>query len=367
MKIAYVSTRSDTIGGSNVHIRDVGCEMQRLGHEVHILGGGNGPFGDDVRRHGLRYHPLRYLGRDVRPLHDLAACFELRTRLTAIRPQIISLHTAKAGFVGRFSAVGLRTPVVYTPHGWPFTPGVPAGAAAVYAALERIAAPLADRIVNVCDFERDIAIARRIADPDRHVVVHNGMPDVPPTLRADPSRRPPGLIMVARFEEQKDHETLFGALCSCMDLPWTLQLVGGGPLMEASRRLAADLGLDARVTFEGPRTDVDQLLSQAQVFVLASRWEGFPRSILEAMRAGLPVVASAVGGVHEAVADGASGYVVPARTDAPLAERLRTLLSDPALRVRLGDEGRRRYEASFTFATMFQKTLDVYHQLGMRA
>lgn len=137
--------------------------------------------------------------------------------------------------------------------------------------------------------------------------------------------------------------------------------------MEASRRLAADLGLDARVTFEGPRTDVDQLLSQAQVFVLASRWEGFPRSILEAMRAGLPVVASAVGGVHEAVADGASGYVVPARTDAPLAERLRTLLSDPALRVRLGDEGRRRYEASFTFATMFQKTLDVYHQLGMRA
>jgi len=363
MRVVYVSTRSDTIGGSTVHIRDVALAMKRRGHDPHVLGGGDGPFADDVREHGLPYHPLRHLTRSVRPHRDVAALSELRRQLVALRPKLVSLHTAKAGFVGRLAARGMGVPVVYTPHGWPFTPGVPAAAAAAYAALERIAAPLADRIVNVCDFERDIALAHRIGRIDQQVVVHNGMPDVPQEFRSDPTRQPPRLAMVARFEPQKDHDTLLRALTTCLDLPWELQLIGDGPLQGACRERAAALGLGDRVVFAGARRDVAELLSQSQVFVLSTRWEGFPRSILEAMRAGLPVVASAVGGVHEAVADGRSGFVVPSRADTPLAERLRTLLGDPALRARLGEEGRRRYEARFTFEAMLARTLEVYATL----
>jgi len=277
------------------------------------------------------------------------------------------LHTAKAGFVGRLAARGLGIPIVYTPHGWSFTPGVPRVAAAVYAALERLAAPLADRIVNVCDFERQIALARRIGRPDRQVVVHNGMPDVPPVFRSDPTTDPPRLVMVARFESPKDHDTLLRALTTCQDLPWELQLIGDGPLQRACRARVADLGLTHRVIFAGARHDVAELLAQAQVFVLSTRWEGFPRSILEAMRAGLPVVASAVGGVHEAVADGLNGFVVPSGADEPLAARLRTLLGDPALRAGLGAEGRRRYETHFTFETMLARTLEVYAALAPEA
>lgn len=363
MRLVYVSTRSDTIGGSNVHIRDVASAMKRRGHDVHVLGGGDGPFADDIRRQGLPYHPLWHLVRPVRPHRDLAAVRELRSHLGALRPQLVSLHTAKAGYVGRIAARRLGMPVVYTPHGWSFTPGVPPAAAAIYANLERLAAPLADRIVNVCEFERNIALARRIGSPEHQVVIHNGMPDISPMLRSDPTKDPPRLVMVARFEAPKDHDTLLRALTVCQDLPWELQLIGDGPLQRACRERVAEFGLTHRVIFAGPRDDVAELLAQAQVFVLSTRWEGFPRSILEAMRAGLPVAATAVGGVHEAVVDGLSGFVVPSRADAPLAARLRALLSDPGLRARFGAEGRRRYETHFTFATMLARTLEIYAAL----
>lgn len=366
MRIAYVSTRSDTIGGSNVHIRDVAFAMRRLDHDAHVLGGGNGPFADAVREVGLPYHPLRNLGREVRPHRDLPAVLELRARLRELAPHLISLHTAKAGFVGRLATRGLGVPVVYTAHGWSFTQGVPKRSAAVYAALERAVAPLADRIVDVCDFERDVALARGVGRPEQHVVVHNGMPDVPPRLQADPARHPPRLVMVARFEQPKDHGTLLRALARCDDLPWELHLIGDGPSQDACREQAAALGQGERITFAGARPDIAEGLAQAQVFVLTSRWEGFPRSILEAMRAGLPVVASAVGGVHEAVADGVNGFVVPP-DDALLVARLRALLGDADLRRRMGAEGRLRYEARFTFEAMLARTLDVYAAVAPEA
>lgn len=363
MRITYVSTRSDVVGGSNVHIRDLAVAMRARGHDARVLGGGDGPFADDVRRHGVPYVALHHLIRAVRPLREIRAVAELRAALGALRPDLVSLHTAKAGFVGRLATVGMGVPIVYTPHGWTFTPGVPPRAARVYAALERVAAPRAGRIVNVCAFEQEIALARRVGRPSQHVVVHNGMPDVDAALRSDPSRSPPALVMVARFDEPKDHAVLLDALARCPDLPWTLRLVGDGPWQGAVERRVAELGLIERVTFLGARTDVAEILGGAQAFVLTTRWEGFPRSILEAMRAGLPVVASGVGGVHEAVAAGVNGYVVPPASVAPLAERLRLVLGDPDLRARLGAAGRKRFEERFTFETMFQATLAVYAQL----
>lgn len=363
MRYAFVSTRSDALGGSNVHVRDIACAVRAAGHEPHVFGGGDGAWADDVRDHGLPYHPIRHLVRPLRPHRDVSAVVELRRALGRLRPDLVSLHTAKAGAVGRLAAIGSGAPVVYTPHGWPFTAGVPALPAAVYAGLERSLAPLTNAIVNVCDFERDIALRRRVGRRELHVVIHNGMPDVEPSLRADPASTPPTLVMIARFERQKDHDTLLLALVSCTDLPWTLRLIGDGPLRGQTERRVAELQLSDRVTFLGQRRDVARQLANAQAYVLASRWEGFPRSILEAMRAGLPVVASRVGGVHEAVRDGQEGYVVPPGDPEALAQRLRRLLGDPALRERLGAAGRARYERSFTFETMLLAHVRMYESL----
>jgi glycosyltransferase involved in cell wall biosynthesis len=108
---------------------------------------------------------------------------------------------------------------------------------------------------------------------------------------------------------------------------------------------------------------VDRLLARAQVSLLVTNWEGFPISILEAMRAGLPVVASAVGGIGESVQDGQTGYLIPQGDAETLRERIGRLLTDSELRVRLGKEGRNSYERQFTLATSVAKTLQVYTEL----
>jgi glycosyltransferase involved in cell wall biosynthesis len=169
--------------------------------------------------------------------------------------------------------------------------------------------------------------------------------------------------MVARFEPQKDHATLLHALAGLMDREWHLDLIGDGPLLADAQKLAERLGLAGRIRFWGQRMDVDARLAEAQVALLITNWEGFPRSILEAMRAGLPVVASAVGGIAESVRDGETGFTVAKGDVEGLRGRLQQLLADPELRQRMGHHGRQRYERHFTLSHTVEKTLAIYREL----
>ena len=363
MRIAYIVTRADPIGGAQIHVRDLAAAVQAQGHDATVITGGSGPFIDDLRAQHTPTIVLRHLAVPINPARDLRALREIRAALRDVRPDLLTAHSSKAGVLGRLAGRSLRIPVVFTVHGWSFTPGIPALQAAMYRQIERVVGPLASRIITVSQFDRQLALDAGIAAEDRVVTVHNGMPDVPSHLRADPGRTPPRLIMVARFGAQKDHPTLLHALAGLQDHPWELDLVGEGPLMGDMESLAARLGLAGRVRFLGQRMDVDQLLAQAQVSLLITNWEGFPLSILEAMRAGLPVVASSVGGIGESVRDGETGYVVPRGDQDLLRDRIRRLLATPALRVRLGTSGRARYERLFTLSHSVAKTLAVYRDV----
>jgi glycosyltransferase involved in cell wall biosynthesis len=259
----------------------------------------------------------------------------------------------------------LGIPVIFTAHGWAFTPGVPQRDATVYRWIERVAAPLASKIITVSEFDRQLALTRGIASSDKVVTIHNGMPDIGQELRADPARTPVRLAMVARFEPQKDHATLFTALAGLRHEPWQLDLIGNGPLLSEAKSMTQRLELSDRVQFWGQRMDVDALLSKAQVAMLITNWEGFPRSILEAMRAGLPVIASAVGGIAESVRDGETGFTVVQGDVEGLRRRLKQLLSDPELRVRMGQAARRLYEQNFTLARTVDRTLAIYREVAL--
>jgi glycosyltransferase involved in cell wall biosynthesis len=172
--------------------------------------------------------------------------------------------------------------------------------------------------------------------------------------------------MVARFAPQKDHTTLLRALAR-IDVSYKLTLVGDGPARAEVMREAARLHLNGRVEFSGSRRDIDLLLAQSDAFVLATNWEGFPLTIIEAMRAGLPVIATNVDGVREAVVEGETGFTVPRKDEAALESCLRRILTTPSLRASLGRAGRRRYEQLFSLQTMVQKTLGVYRDVLIQA
>ena len=363
MRIAYIVTRADPIGGVQIHIKDLAAAVQARGDDVTVLTGGEGPFIEALRAQGTRTIVLQHLSVPIRPIQDVRAYREIRDAVTRLQPDLLAVHSAKATVLGRLVGRSLGIPVVVTAHGWTFTPGFPPLQAAVYRQVERLVGPLARKIIAVSEFDRRLALEARIVAEDRIITVHNGIPDVPAKWWATPSKTPPRLIMIARLGAQKDHATLLRALAGLLDSPWELDLVGEGPLMGEVKSLAEALGLADRVHFLGQRMDVDQLIAGAQVGLLATNWEGFPLSILELMRAGLPVVASSVGGIGEAVRDGDTGYLVPRGDVEALRDRIARLLADPALRVRMGASGRARYEQEFTLERSVNNTIAVYQDV----
>jgi glycosyltransferase involved in cell wall biosynthesis len=204
-------------------------------------------------------------------------------------------------------------------------------------------------------------------------VVHNGI-RLPPMIPAEKlagrraaARRelaiPPDgplLVAVGNLYPVKDHATLLRAAASP---PLARVAIAGRGSEEASlKRLAGELGIADRVHLLGLRDDIDRVLLAADVFVQPSRSEGLPLSILEAMGAGLPVVATAVGGIPEAVVAGKTGALVPAGDPAALAEALRCLLERPDRGHALGCAGRTRAAEEFSIAAMVDRYQVLYAQ-----
>jgi glycosyltransferase involved in cell wall biosynthesis len=366
VRITYIVTRADPIGGVQIHIKDLAAAAQARGHTVTVLCGGGGPFIDALRAQRTPTVVLQNLIVPIGPVRDVRALRDIHGLLKELKPDLLAVHSAKAGVLGRLAGRSLGIPVVLTAHGWTFTPGIPPLQAAGYRIIERLVGPLSSKIIAVSEFDRRLALEHRIVPADRIVTVHNGMPDISPQLRAEPGRTPPRLIMVARLGAQKDHPTLLRALAGLQDHPWEMDLVGEGPLLGEMKALASSLGIGGRVRFLGQRMDVDQLLAGAHASVLATNWEGFPLSILESMRAGLPVVASSVGGIDEAIRDGDTGYLVPRGDVEALRDRIGRLLTAPDLRTRMGSSGRALFEEQFTLDRSVQKTLDVYQDVIAR-
>ena len=337
MKIAYIITRADAVGGASIHVRDLAQAMLERGHQPIVLVGGAGPVTDQLASAGVPFRALEFLERAVHPVRDLRALAEMTSVLRELRPDVLSAHTAKAGWIGRAACARLGLPAIYTPHGWTIGSRISAASGAVFTVFERLASRWTRAIICVCDYEMRLALEKRVAGPEILFVVHNGVRDIAPDLRAGPGRSPVRICSVARLEAPKDHATLLQALAGLRSEAWELDLVGDGPLESSLRRQAAALGIAGRVRFLGYQPDPASVLAGAQLFVLSSRSEAFPRSVLEAMRAGLPVVASAVGGVGEAVTDGVAGLLVPPGSPEALAAAIGELIRSAPRRQQLGD------------------------------
>jgi len=362
--ILFIITRSDAIGGAHIHVRDMAAAVRGIGVDARVAVGGDGPYLERLAERGIPVERLEHLVRPIEPLEDVRALKELVTLLRARRPTLVSVHSSKAGLLARMACRSLNVPVVFTAHGWSFTDGVGVRTAQVYKQVERFAGLLADRIITVSRFDQRIAEQARVGGVRRLRTVHNGMPAiaVPKTI-AKRKTGPVRLVMTARLDDQKDHHTLLTALGQLRDCQWQLDLIGEGPLLPTLQQQAQDLGIIDRIRFLGLRNDVADLLGASDVFLLISHWEGFPRSILEGMRAGLPVVATDVAGVSESVCEGLNGFLV-ARHDADdLARKLRPLLEDAELRRSMGAAGRQRFLNEFTFDRMFRQTLGVYDEV----
>ena len=362
-RILYLITKSE-LGGAQSHVADL-IEGFAPNHEIHLATGSDGPLTDVARACGAPVHFLPRLQRSVNPLLDLAAVREFSALVRRVKPHLIHAHSSKAGVVARLSGRRTGVPVVFTAHGWGFSPGTPPARRALALAVEAAVAPLSARIICVSESDRQLALSLRVGTKSSLVTVRYGL--APDDLRARPSDEPPRLLMVARFNEQKDQATLLRAVAHLEqlepDLNYSLDLVGSGPDFERVRSLAGELKVQHRASFLGDRHDVPALLGAAQGFVLSTHYEGLPISIMEALRAGLPVVATDVSGIKEEVAHDETGLLVPHRDEVALANALRKIIKDPELRARMGTLGRQKFEAQFTRERMLLEIERLYAQV----
>ncbi|PRA14443.1 MULTISPECIES: glycosyltransferase family 4 protein [Pseudomonas] len=360
MKVLYVITRSDVIGGASVHLLDLANGVQEAGHEVAIVVGGHGIFIEKARERGLRCFSAVHLVRPLSVISDFRFYVEFRRIVLEWKPDLIHAHSSKAGIVGRLVAKTLSIPCVFTAHGWAFTEGVATSRRILYRCIERLVANFTSKIITVSDYDRSLALRSGVGAEDLIVTIHNGMPSVTEEASVTGPSKVTRLIMVARFDAPKDHVFLVRALASLPRSDWAMEFVGDGPTMPEVKNLVSELGLEDRFYFAGACSDVSERLSKSDVFCLISNWEGLPLTVLEAMRTGLPVIASRVGGVPEAVAQQETGILVDKHDHDGLVSALSTLIGSRDLRSKMGGMGRTRFLSNFTFELMLQRTISVY-------
>jgi glycosyltransferase involved in cell wall biosynthesis len=334
-------------------------------YAVTVAAHGHGFLADAATEAGARYVPLRHVRRPLDPIEDVLGFIELVRLCRRVRPAIVHANSSKAGILGRLAAVVAGVPVrLFTAHGWAFK--AHSGLAArAYLWADRAMTLITTTTICVAESERNAGLRARTCRADRTVVIHNG---VAPGRRRRP--RTPGpqatVVSVGRLRAPKDFLTLVRAAATLEPGSFRLRIAGDGPDHERLVEEIDRLGLAAAVDLLGTQPDVDALLEAADVFVLSSTSEGLPMSVLEAMAAGLPVVASAVGGVPELV-DGETGALVPPADPGALAAALARLGAEPRLRARLGAAGRRRAEAEFGLADFHRAHLAVYRAALDRA
>lgn len=361
--LLYIVTKAE-LGGAQEHVLTL-IKAFYLDYEVHLAVSSWGPLADEATDLGVTVHFLPNLVRNISVFRDLKAIQECLTLFKRIRPHLVHAHSSKAGMVARVAGWLGHVPTIFTSHGWGFTPGTPLARRLIAWLTEKLLRPLASQIICVSEFDRQLAIDLHIGSSKSFVTIRNGIPDLSLPV-ADPTCHPPQIIMVARFNEQKDQATLLKAISQLNNASIHVTFVGSGPALASCKDLATALGVAEQISFLGDRRDVAVLLSRAQIFVLSTHYEGLPISILEAMRAGLPVIATSVSGIPEVVEDGQTGLLVPHNNSQALAQALQTLIESPQLRQRLGDAGRRRFLQEFSVERMITATRTVYDKTRKR-
>jgi len=328
-------------------------------YDVTVAAWGPGPLGERMHAAGAQFVELRQVRRAISPLHDPLGLLELIRLCRRIRPHILHANSTKAGVLGRLAAWLTRVPVrLFSAHGWAFATH-PGASARLYEWCDRMMRPLTTMTICVSQSELERGLRFRTCTLQRTVVIPNGIElDVPRTHGA--ADGPLRIVSVGRMAAPKDFITLVRALSRLPGDSYRAEIIGYGPDRDAIEREIELLGLTASVVLAGERDDVPERLAAGDVYVLSSRSEAMPMVVLEAMAAGLPVVASAVGGVPELVVDGETGLLVAPGDPEALAAALSRLAQDPLLRGRFGAAGHTRAERHHSLEEMRRRYADLY-------
>jgi len=328
-----------------------------------------------AEKKGVQVVPLASLIKRIDPVQDFLAFLFLLKLIVREKPDIVHTHSSKAGALGRLAAWLARVPVIlHTPHGHVFYGHFSHFASKVFLLIERVFDNITDCTIALTNGERNDYVKLSVSKPDKLVTIHSGV-NVEAFMNSE-----------IELEEKRkslnigSNDRVVGTvgwllpikgpvyLMNAMEQVWSknsdvkLMFVGKGELEAELRAMAKKTGYEDRVLFPGWRNDIHEIMQTFDIFVLPSLNEGMGRVIVEAMAAGKPVVASRTGGIPDLVINGETGFLVEPGDSDGLAGAINHLLDNPALRQKMGKEGRRRCRL-FSEELMIEKLDRLYQKL----
>lgn len=382
MKILYIITQADG-GGAQKYTLALARHFKgaiAAGQEAKQL------F-EDAKTTGLDVYPLKYLKRSIHPVFDCLALFEIISLIKKLKPDIVHLNSSKAGFLGSI-AVGLYNlfsrlslspkisgrlktgiRIIFTAHGFIFNEPFLPITKWFFLILEKFASLFRDYIICVSDADKESALKHKLIDPAKISVIHNGLAPIN-FLTRDEAKKALGLRSdqailgsIANFYKTKGLDILVDAI-SLLDKQFLNQIhlviVGEGKERIFIEKKILEYELGPKITLIGKLSDAEKYLKAFDIFLLPSRKEGFPFVLLEAMQAGLPIIASKVGGIPEALED--AGLQVRAEDPKALAEAITKLLNDANLAAQFAQRAEQRSQL-FTQEKMLGETKKIYEKL----
>ncbi len=332
-------------------------------YEIFVASQPGGEFEDVVRSRGWNYLPLRTLRHPISIL-DAAALVELIQLMRSYKFDIVHTNSSKPGLLGRLAARLCGVPrIIHTVHGTPFQDRQHPLVQAFYRNMERIGNSLGHRTIFVNNSDRENCLKLGLLTPDKAETIFNAMSeDMKPSLWTKVTQ--PGMVTIGstiRFSDQKNVIALICAACKACHQSSALRFIilGDGEHHDLCRSIVATHHLNERILLPGWDSNVAPWLNKFDAFILYSRWEAMPYSIIEAMKAGLPVIGSAIPSISEFV-DSKSGWLVPLDDESALISTLVEISRHPEELIPKGIDARSHIQELSNYDQMVAAYRRVY-------
>lgn len=361
IKILQIITRADTIGGAQKHVFDISKELKSDGHQVTVISGCSSVFRALVAQEGIDFIGVNCLRREFSFFYDLKTIFFFFKLFVIKRPDIIALHSIKAGLLGRIAGFFSASTIYFTAHGWSHIRDSSGWKQKFYIKLEKYLSLLCSKVI--CVSQADLNFANEVIGiaENRLCLIENGVHPVSNCSQVQHDLTDiKSLLSIVRFQAPKDFETLLLGLSKIKDKSWILDVLGDGPDMNIVKKRIQDLGLVDKIRLLGFKDNIDNYYQKSDVVILISKSEGLPMSLLEAMSCSKLLIASDVGGISDLIIPEWNGFLVPTGDVEYLSSCLKKVIDSPSIIKEYGNNSKCHFDYNYSFDKMYSKLITLY-------
>jgi len=369
-KILYIITQSE-LGGAQHYIFNLAAKLPTAQYEVAVAAGGSEELFDKLEKIGIKTFHLKDLEREINPLKDLKAYYQIKRVIKFFQPDIIHLNSSKAGILGAVAGKKMNVKkIIYTVHGFVFNEPLPYFKRQIYLWAEKFSGKFKHKLICVSDFDRQTGIKNKIAAANKFITIYNGIDEIKylePQEAKKYLKLPNDKTIIGTIANLYPTKGLIYFIEAAKDLisknkNLLFVIIGFGILKDTIEAKIREEKLQENFILTGKIENGAKYLKAFDIYVCSSVKEGFPFSILEAMNAGLPIISTRVGGIPEMITDQKDGLLIDYAKPEEISKAVDKLLQNKSLANQLASQAKSTVKEKFNLNKMVEETRKIYQE-----